>query len=137
MNQLQFLLENEVSFKPGFKAANDLMVLVGNKVVSFTDIAEAMLELWNDGKYPTAFVGKLWEICQKSEFDSGFVIQLKIPAELQQFCQIIHHLYRNEERLYPRNKGKQGGNYLISFLWDVLQAKEVSDEILKQYRLVR
>ena len=43
MSQLQFLLENDVSFKPGFKAGNDLMVLVGNKVVSFTDIAEAML----------------------------------------------------------------------------------------------
>lgn len=113
------------------------MVLVGKKVVTFTDIAEAMLELWNDGKYPTAFIGKLWEICQKPEFDRTFVIQLEIPAELQQFCHIIHHLYRNEERLYPRNKGKQGGNYLISFLWDVLDAKDITNEILKQYRLIR
>ena len=137
MSQLQFLLKNNVSLQPGFKAKNDLMVLVGNKVVSYTDIAEAMLELWYDNKYPTAFVGKLWEICQKSEFDSSFVIQLKIPIQLQQLCQIIYHLYQNEERLYPRNKGKQGGNYLISFLWDVLEAKEISDEILKQYRLVR
>lgn len=137
MSQLQFLLENEVSIQPGFKAENDLRVLVGNKVVSYTDIAEAMLELWHDNKYPTAFVGKLWEICQKSEFDDKFVIQLKIPIELRQLCQIIHHLYRNEERLYPKSNGKQGGNYLISFLWDVLEAKEITNEILKQYRLVR
>lgn len=137
MSHLQFLLENPVSLQPGFKAENDLMVLVGNKIVSYTDIAEAMLELWRDNKYPTAFVGKLWEVCQKSEFDDSFVIQLKIPIELRQLCQIIHHLYRNEERLYPRNKGKQGGNYLISFLWDVLEAKEITSEILKQYRLVR
>lgn len=112
MSHLQFLLENQVSLQPGFKAETDLMVLVGNKVVNYTDIAEAMLELWHDNKYPTAFVGKLWEICQKSEFDDSFVIQLQIPTELRQLCQIIHHLYRNEERLYPRSKGKQGGGII-------------------------
>lgn len=137
MSQLQFLLENSITIQPGFKSKNDLMLLVGNKVVSYTDIAEAMLELWRDNKYPTAFVGKLWEICQKSEFDDKFVIQLEIPIELRQLCQIIHHLYRNEERLYPKSDRKQGGNYLISFLWDVLEAKEITFEILKQYRLVR
>ncbi len=134
---MQFLLENEVTIQAGLKASNDLMILVGKKVVSYTDIAEALLELWHDNKYPTAFVGKLWEICQKPIFDNSFVIQLKIPEHFQQFCQIVHHLYRNEERLYPRSKGKQGGNYLISFLWDVLDAKEITDEILKQYRLIR
>lgn len=131
------MLENKIIIKQGRKSKSDLVLIVGDKQVNYTDVAKALLELWNNGNYPNAFIGKLWEICQKQKFDLEFVMQLEIPIQLHQFCKIVFHLYKNEERLYPRHLGKQGGNYLISFLWDVLEAKEITNEILKQYRLIR
>ena len=58
----------------------------------------------------------------------------KRPSILE-IAQTIVHFIRNDERIYPRSKGFQGGDMLRKFLIEVLLKGKITFEMLRRYHL--
>ena len=58
-----------------------------------------------------------------------------IQVKMDDIGKIVCQLCKNEDNIYPRDKGYRGGQMLIDFLQEVYHEGEVTDGLLRKYKL--
>lgn len=52
-----------------------------------------------------------------------------------ELAEICIQFVKNEDNIYPPNKGYRGGQMLVDYLNEAMGAREVTDDLNKRYRL--
>ena len=57
------------------------------------------------------------------------------PITIAELGEAVAFLYRNEERIYPKNRGFKGGEMLRNFLNECMTRGRLTPDLLKKYGL--
>lgn len=88
-----------------------------------------------DGQAQAGLINMINESMRAQQVSDEILDRYYHTKTEEDLARIAVELYKNEERIHPRNLGQKGGEYLMEFLNDCFMAQDVSDEILDNYGL--
>jgi len=88
-----------------------------------------------DGQSQAGLINMINESMRAQQVSDEILDRYYHTKTEEDLAKIAVELYKNEERIHPRDKGQKGGEYLMEFLNECFVAQEVTDEILDSYGL--
>jgi len=70
--------------------------------------------------------------------DEDIIIKYnEIPISFREVGQILLLLWENEDRRYPPEQGLQGAKMSLDFINELFATRELTDELLRKYKLIK